>query len=307
MQTDVSSKPKVYPFKSVCNISEPKRLAYILNVSLEKLRLAAIDVNKYYYVKKLTNKGKVRKLHVPTGDLKVIQERIQKRILSKVQLPDCMYGSVKDRDIKANARIHINQNVVVAVDIKKCFPNTDNSMVCKSIMSTFRYPNHIGGFLTRLLTINRQVPQGSPTSSTLVNIVLSPLCLRIMEYTKNNKLKLSVWVDDIIFSGIDADKHITPITRIISDFGFSISNRKVKVMRKNKIQEVTGIQVKNRLSISKIKIEKYTDEIYYFFKNKAIDETLKENAILGKIEHVSSVNKKQGIRLLNIFKQLSMH
>lgn len=57
---------------------------------------------------------------------------------------------------------------------------------------------------------------------------------------------------------------------MISDFGFSISNRKIKVMRKNTIQEVTGIQIKNKLSISKEKLNIYTDEIYIFLGIKLL-------------------------------------
>jgi hypothetical protein len=130
------------------------------------------------------------------------------------------------------------------------------------------------------------VPQGAPSSSNLVNLALLPLHNKISEYCLKNDLKWSFFVDDITFSGLDADKHVKNIIEIIQKSGYKVRNSKIKVMRSNKLQIVTGLAVNKKASVASEYIEKLRADIINLSHSELPITQVQLNTIMGKIQFV---------------------
>lgn len=258
----------LYSCKDIINIVSLNHLEYILNEKREfMLKLINDKVNYYHPFKKVT-KNKERLIDQPVGKLKSIQTKIHRRILSKIPLHKNVFGSVKGKSIKDNAQIHLGQKIVVSLDLKDCFPRTKYTRVFGFFRQKMGYSTKISNIVTELLTYKGYVPQGAPTSSTLVNLLLSDLNVQLHSYCKKQLLKLSFWVDDIVFSGDSADMHITKIVNIIHQNGYSISNKKIKVMRRHQQQIVTGLGINKTISVPKQKRKLYAHSLIEDKKKK---------------------------------------
>jgi len=265
-----------------------KRLSIVLGIPIEILRTFSIcSVDHYHpYIKTINHKQ--REIANPSKALKEIQERIVERILCQVPLPEEIFGGVKGKDIRKNAMIHRGQPTVVTIDLKDCFPSISFKDVYRLFREDFGYSKEVSGSLTQLTTFKRSLPQGGVASTALVNILLTPLCKRIRVIIPEEN-KLTLWVDDITFSGKDAQLYCQDIVHEAQMFGFRTRSRKVKVMFNNKPQLVTGTIVNRKVSVPKEKIEKYLED--YRRKINSSESTT------GRVNHVSFINPTQGRRL----------
>lgn len=280
-------------------------MEYFLSESRDVLNEVSRHTKHFYRPFKLKVKKKTRTIDNPIGTLRTIQQKIHQRMLKKVPLPKFMFGSVSKKDIVKNAKIHANQRMIVVVDLKNCFPNTTTDRIYQVYKIKLGFSPKIAALLTRLTTFKGHVPQGASTSSTLVNIVLLPLYTSIKRYCDLHKLKMSFWVDDIAFSGRDADKHLGRIIQFIQRNGYAVKKGKIKIMNRNFAQTVTGINVQQTTTVPKEKISRYEKDILNFFKERAEEKVELSPSIQGKLAHVAYVNTKQGEALLAKAKRLS--
>src|SRR5690606_24694792 len=98
--------------------------------------------------------------------------------------------------------------------------------------------------LTQLTTYKGKLPQGTPTSPCLANLVFIKTGSRLQNFANENKLTFTSFSDDLTFSAPKDFKEKVPliIDMILAD-GFKLSHGKVSYKTKNPI--VTGIVVKN--------------------------------------------------------------
>ena len=155
--------------------------------------------------------------------------------------------------------------------------------------------------LTKLTSFQRHLPQGAPTSSSLCNLALLPLHLKILNYCNKNGLNLTQFVDDITISGNKKGviQAIDNIISIIQSQGYAVRKRKIKVMLANQRQKTTGLIVNKKISVSKKFIENVRLEIINSLNIDRISEkTIK--SILGKINYIKLVSQKEGNKLMNL-------
>src|ERR1019366_1543557 len=122
-----------------------------------------------------TGRPKYRQIDNPAEQLKTIQRRILRRILSEVDLPPYMFGAVAGKTLAQHAEKHIkNQSTtVVRMDISSYYP----SITCGHVYSVWRNvlncPPPVARILTELTTFDFHLPQGAPTSPPIANIFLA--------------------------------------------------------------------------------------------------------------------------------------
>ena len=126
-------------------------------------------------------------------------------------------------------------------------------------MSTFislGYPVNVSFFLSRLCTLDNELPQGAATSPALSNIICSNLDKRVYKLRRSRRLRYTRYADDITIScpaeafpeqvvvkntlGIHVGKELT---EIIAGNGFSINEQKLRMQPWVSKQEVTGLTV----------------------------------------------------------------
>lgn len=236
-------------------ISTLKHLAYILKIDQKEIIAITDNIDNYYYARKeqkfkkngtprLNYNGEpiFRTLYPSTGRLKVIQKRIHVRLLNQLPLPSYMYGARKGKSNIKNARAHQGNKFFFTTDLKKFFPSVSNDMVFQMLRS-HKFSPDVSKLLTKLLTYKGQLPQGTPTSAALANLVIAPTLNRIEELINNTSVMTSL-IDDLTISSKTDFKQLVPeIIKMLELDGFKISHSKTSY--KTRFPEVTGIIVKN--------------------------------------------------------------
>lgn len=139
------------------------------------------------------------------------------------------------------------------------------------------YTIEVAHLLTQLCTNNENVlPQGSPASPVISNIVSLKLDKRLKGLSDKYHCSYTRYADDITFSGKANIKHVLPIAeKIIKEEGFTINEGKVRLQYKNQRQEVTGLIVNQKISISPL-LQKEIENAIYFSKKFGVDEHMKK-------------------------------
>ena len=281
----VLSEKEYKTIENYCNRLKCNNVPIILNFRhLRKLLKIKKSEQNYYFGENKKNmyktfplikkNGKVRIIDAPTIDLKVRQKWIKRNIIDKIKVSHVAFGFIKKRSICDNAKMHINQKVVVNIDLKDFFPSISYSQVFK-IFRYIGYSYRISHYLTKLCTnYNFVLPQGAPTSPGISNIVLLKLDKRLLSLAKKYGFLYSRYADDLTFSGDENIlKYIKVIKKIIFDEGYNINANKFRVQFNNSRQVVTGLVVNKKLTIPQ-KIRNELDLALYYINKFGLQNHL---------------------------------
>lgn len=235
-------------------------LARRLGTPIERLRAVSDEIatrpgSHYLFWSETDPKtGKVRQLKAPRPELKEIQRRIARNILRKVPLSDSAHGGVRGRSPLSNASMHLGQALVVTMDVKSFYPSVRHYVVFRLFRHELGFGRDVASLLTRLTTVDAQLPQGAPTSTAIANILLtsavdSPVSRCAWEVGAKN----TRFVDDFSFSGRGSTTLIEEAARALSQRRLSIwrrpksgPSRKLRIMPRSVPQKVTGLNVNSR-------------------------------------------------------------
>ena len=243
--------------KCKMQIKSLKRLQFLIGYRVETLKSIAGSPNKYYqyWQEPKVNKdgtpkikgGEIqyRDLCTVVDDLEDIQNRILKTILNTIPLKSCVKGGIKRTSNIDNANYHKGKKYHFCIDLKDFFPSISNRMVYNMLVDV-GFSADVSSLLTKLTTINGNLPQGTHTSTAIANLVFSSTDKKLINLFDNENIIYTRWVDDLTFSSQidfhDICNHI--VTIIISD-GYLISHR--KTYYKIGPVKITGIITKNNI------------------------------------------------------------
>ena len=195
--------------------------------------------------------GGIRTIEAPEDKLKTIQRWIKDDILDSFSTSEYATGFKKGMSIVDNARPHVGKELVINIDLKDFFPTIHYTDVIR-VFSYMGYRTDVAHLLTRLCTNgNNVLPQGSPASPALSNLVSLRLDKRLGQLALKLNCTYSRYADDITFSGDKGIRAALPLIRdIIVDEGFEVNEDKVRLQYSHQRQEVTGLVVNERLSVS---------------------------------------------------------
>ena len=270
----------------------------------EKLNiLYAISNNsEKYYTKKYINKrnGKKRELLIPNKLLKSIQKNILNNILNSLEVSKYAYAYIKNKSLNDNASPHINQKVVLKLDIKDFFTSITFEEIYKVIPNEL-FPPSIKVLILKLCTYYDYLPQGAPTSPMLSNLVLKNFDNYIGKYCEERNIAYTRYCDDLTFSGdFDTKKLKNKVQAFIEEIGYNLNDKKTKVIKNNKRQIVTGLVVNDKVNILISYRKKIRQEMYYIDKYgldnhlNRLNITCKEkyiNSLKGRINYCLSIDK----------------
>lgn len=185
-------------------------------------------------------------------------------ILNRMHISDYTNGFVKNKSILTNAQNHINSDCIINIDLKDFFPSVKFEQVF-GIFKYYGYTKELSYTLAKLCTYRGVLPQGSPASPAITNIICLKLDKRLAALSRKYEATFSRYADDITFSGKKAIVHILPYAMdIIRDEGFSVNPDKTRVAFKHQRQEVTGLIVNGDSVRVSPKFKKhFRQEIYY--------------------------------------------
>lgn len=258
-----------------------KSLAGSLNLNLKELkamafhREVATQIN-YHRFKIAKKSGGEREIWSPYPKLKKAQRWILDNILHNLPTHGSAHGFVQGKSIKTNAQIHTDSQWIVKLDIKDFFP-TINWRRVKGVFRHAGYSEQIATLLALLCTeaprevvqqqntellvalSERCLPQGSPTSPTLTNIICLTLDRRLTGLAEKHGLRYSRYADDLTFSLPNATKAdensenlignlIGSVAKILQEEGFVLHGKKTKIIRQSNRQQVTGLVVNDKIA-----------------------------------------------------------
>lgn len=272
-------------------------LSIYLDVPESLLKKIYTNPKKYYHQKTIEKKGKFRLLTIPNKTLKSVQRVIHDKLFT-FQFPPEVHGGIKGRSIKTNAYPHRQKKWVACLDIKDFYPSINFGRI-GFVFKALGCSTEISKILTALTTYKFELPQGTPTSPILANLVLYNLDKRISALCRTRQISYTRFFDDISISG---NKPLTSTLNKIEEFirveGFLAHKRKIKGT--GEYQIITGLVVNGRnLKVSNTTLSEVNAALEKLLNNQLPEKELDAltQTIQGCIAFLKSVNSGQGIIL----------
>lgn len=245
--------------------------------------------------------GGTRRITAPVGKLKDIQKCIAIILSPYYLVPDCVHGFVEGRSVATNASKHIERNYVLNIDLKDFFPTITYTRVMKALME-LGFNEEVSDTITRLCTIplwdessqmlRNALPQGSPASPLLSNIVCSSLDQRLMALAKRFGLTYSRYADDITFSSNHSvyakdSAFLQELEDIVKSSGFKINEKKTRLQKKGSRQEVTGLIVGEKINTYRQFTKNLRAAVFHADTNGCTPHEFKN--IMGRVSYLAMV------------------
>lgn len=258
-------------------------LADALKIAVGKLRFLAFsrevsEKTNYINFQLPKKTGGFRKISAPMPDLKAAQTWILENILNSIKVHEAAHGFLPEKNIVSNAETHVGAKIVVNFDLENFFPTITYNRV-KGMFHSFGYSDAIATVLALICTApeteeveidgktffvavgERALPQGSPASPMISNIVSRRLDKSLSKIAENLEFKYTRYADDLTFSAADKDadvsKLMTQIRFVVEKQGFKVNESKTRVLRTGRQQEVTGIVVNEKISLDRKTLRKF--------------------------------------------------
>lgn len=221
-------------------LTSQAKLAKVLWISKRKLEIL-MDSDNLYTEDIFIKSGKSRLLAKPRYDLKKVQKQIED-ILKRIKCPDYLHSPKKDCSYISNAKVHINANVVVTLDIEKYFSSTPSRRVYWFFHKKMQCSPDVASILTKLLTFKDHLPTGSPSSPLIAYFAYVDMWDEINEIVENANCKLSLYIDDVTISGQNvSEKLIWEVKKKIYSNDLSVNKSKEKRYSGKQPRQVTGV------------------------------------------------------------------
>lgn len=221
-------------------LSSRKRLAYqVFGIEPLKLQRLAANGDSNYRVFEVDQGGKPRQVETP----KPILERVHRRLfvlLDRIEKPGYLHSGVKGRSYITNARAHLGHVPVVKTDIKKFYPSVNGARVFRFFADVMRCSPDVSAILTKLTTLEDHIPTGSCVSQALAFFAVRPMFDDLHELAMQHNVCLTVYVDDMTFSGFQASPALLwRVKQSIHSHGFDYHKDRVYTADQQKL--VTGV------------------------------------------------------------------
>lgn len=275
-------------------IHNAAELADAMGITVPELRFLAFarrasTVTHYVRFRIPKKTGGFRTISAPMPRLKHAQRWILANILERLACHDAAHGFRRGRSIVTNARPHVGADVVVNLDLEGFFPTVHHRRV-KGLFRRMGYSEQVATILALLCTEpeistveldgttyhvargERFLPQGSPASPAITNLICRGLDAALTKIAANLGFRYSRYADDMTFSGSgEAADRVGPLLRrvrfLIDREGFRVHPEKTRILRRGSQQEVTGLIVNDRVNVSRSVLRRFRATLYQIEKD----------------------------------------
>lgn len=222
-----------------------RTVSTLFGVSQEFVGAISRAPARYYRVFQLRTGKKRRTISAPKIALKLIQSWFGTHVALSTELPDCVYGFVPGRDgVLGAASVHCGADWVYSLDLRDFFPSISEARVV-SVLESLAFTPQAATFLSRLMTLNGQLPQGSPASPVISNIAFVETDLALSTAADGVGAKYTRYADDLVFSGLGqpAPDLIQSIRTIVLQHGWTIADEKEYLSKRPARLKVHGLLI----------------------------------------------------------------
>ncbi len=313
-------------------IETDKDLAALLQIEYKTLRYLTyhrdvVTFDNYYRFDIPKKSGGTRHIAAPKTQLKTAQRNILEKILEKIEVSNAAHGFIKSKSVITGAKIHkTSPDLLINIDLENFFPTITfervrglyqclgysgyiSSLLAMICTYCERMPIEIKGETKYVKTSERILPQGSPASPMITNIICQRMDKRINGLCKKLGFTYTRYADDMSFSyigdinNISIGSFLNSIKKIIEDEGFNIKEEKTHILRKNNRQYITGIVINNQeIGVPRKWVDILRASIYNAEKLKNSGNSIpkeKRMEIKGKISWLKSVNETRYKKIID--------
>ncbi len=197
--------------------------------------------------------GGTRELQVPCQTTKQIQVALYRKLFARYETHPSACGFIAGKSIVDNAKPHVGNEVIVKLDIKDFFPSTSRRRILNYFRTT-GWTNKASILLGRLLCYAQGLPQGAPTSPVISNIVNKSMDRRLDALANKFDASYTRYADDITYSmAVYHRDNIHALLQstgaILRTYGYKLNNKKKRIIRRHRRQEVTGLVVNDVVNL----------------------------------------------------------
>lgn len=265
----------------------------------------------------------VRFINAPGGVLKEIQKQLSDylnacidEIEEKKKYTPRSFAFRKHKTIYDNAKLHTDSHWIINIDLKDFFPSINFGRVRGFFIKNrdFELSVKTATAIAQIACHNNQLPQGSPCSPIISELITQILDARLIKFAKENNLIYSRYADDITFSrkrGTLPDSAAYLITypsyqwqiseklkNIIEHAGFEINESKFRVQSNKTRQIVTGLVVNKKVNVT---------NNYYRIARAACDSIFKKGKYFIKGKTTETSDLKYILGIMNYIYDIKHH
>jgi RNA-directed DNA polymerase len=249
---------------------KPQSVSYILYKLREDQKYTTFEIPK--------KNGGQRTINAPVDKLKGLQRKVSDLLQDCIDeinaarnLKDrAAHGFKRKRSIKSNAEKHRHRRWVFNIDLEDFFPSINFGRVRGFFIKNRDYKLHekVATVLAQIACQGDSLPQGSPCSPVISNLVTHLLDMRLVKLAQDVGCTYSRYADDLTFS-TNKRQFPSEIARPVSDLGpdshlwqpgdalhdtikhtgFRINANKTHLMYRTSRQEVTGLVVNKKINV----------------------------------------------------------
>jgi len=294
----------------------PRDLGYIL------YRLDGGRENQYISFSVNKKSGGTRTISAPKTALKEVQSRLNELLLIIYWERPSVHSFLKDRSIVSNAQKHTRKRFIFNIDLKDFFPSIHFGRVRGLFMAgPYNLNKDAATVIAQIACYSGSLPQGSPCSPIISNMICSMLDKELQELAKKERCLYTRYADDMTFStnlkefpkaigyrgktGVLAGRKLN---KIITSNGFAINRDKTNLQTPKMRQEVTGLIVNKFVNVRRKTIrqvhamlhawEKFGLEavekehkVKYLSISEDAEKPSFRNVVRGKIEFIRMVRE----------------
>lgn len=244
-------------------ISAPSDELKSLQSALSKLLSDCMDeINSSKYPESQSASPKMKKNKVDSDyAAEVLRLKIPN---SAIRQPSLSHGFTKNRSIITNAMMHIGKKNVLNIDLEDFFDSFNFGRVRGFFIKNkdFQLNSEIATVIAQIACYDNKLPQGSPCSPIITNLIAHSLDIQLASLAKKNKCTYTRYADDITFSTrlstfppeiMSEEKGDYTsgerLEREIERAGFSINHKKTRIQYKISRQDVTGLVVNKKPNV----------------------------------------------------------
>lgn len=256
--------------------------------------------------------GDSRVIHSPINKLKNVQIKIAK-ILSDyhndkykkvlINNKNVSHAFITGKGIITNASQHVNKNFILNIDLEDYFGSFHFGRV-KGFFekhSDFIFGEEAARCIANLLCFNGKLPQGSPASPIMTNLISQPLDQKLIGIARKYKLKYTRYADDITFStnrssfGRELNTFMQEVESLIIKSGFKINHKKTRFNTNHTKQKVTGLITNKKINVDNLYFKQLRAQLNKFYREGIFIEhpfvSEESKPLEGKLSFIDQIDK----------------
>ncbi len=241
-------------------------IAFLLYKTLPAAKYTTFTISK--------KSGGTRQIDAPTDQLKRLQRRLANVLYQCIKTmehegakPVLSHAYRNGRSIVTNAAVHKRRRYVLNIDLSDFFPSINFGRVYGFFIKSkaWSLQPKVATLIAQIACHNNALPQGSPCSPIIADLVGGVLDARLVRFTKKHEIAYSRYADDLTFSTNKKDFPAAVSWRdpahgsvwqlgadlidIISRSGFAVNAAKTRMQCRPSRQLVTGLTVNLKVNV----------------------------------------------------------